>query len=112
MADPAVFTIASLTGVEDEHPSLHAAYNDDLAIEVDTASLVGRTDDARGAAQAIGVSAPLVLAEQSLSLDAAVVISIEESAQAVGLLISAVLALANGDPVPAEIIAALTALQE
>ena len=54
-ADPKVFTKASLTGVEDEHPSLHAGYNDDIDIEADPGTCVGRTDHDRGPAQSVPI---------------------------------------------------------
>lgn len=58
MTDPKVFTKASLTGEEDEHPSLHAGFNDDLAIEVDPGEVVGRLPGGeRGPAQGIQIGA-------------------------------------------------------
>lgn len=58
MADPKAYTKASLTGVDDEHPSLHAAYNDDLVLEVDDGFLIGRPPGpGRGSAQSIPIGA-------------------------------------------------------
>lgn len=55
MTDPKIFTRASLTGKDDEHPSLHAAYNDEIDSEVDPGTCVGRTDSERGPAQSVPI---------------------------------------------------------
>jgi hypothetical protein len=53
----------------DEMEGIHTHYNDDIKFEVDSPSLVGRTDEGRGPPQKIAVVSPLMLADRQLSLD-------------------------------------------
>jgi hypothetical protein len=72
MVDPLVWPLARLTLDEDGETlkaSLHAGYNDDMVLEVDSPTLVGRTDPERGPAQAITVAAPLRLEDKTLYAD-------------------------------------------
>jgi hypothetical protein len=55
--------------VTDEKEGIHTHYNDDIKFELDSPSLVGRTDEGRGAAQKIVAVAPLTLPNGQLSLD-------------------------------------------
>ena len=73
MTDPLVWPLARLTIDDDTgetlKASLHAGHNDDMMLEVDEGSLVGRTDAGRGPAQRINVVSPLVLQDGVLSID-------------------------------------------
>jgi hypothetical protein len=73
MTDPSVWPLARLTIDDDTgetlKASIHAGHNDDMIIEADEGSLVGRTDEGRGPAQRINVVAPIVLQDGVLSLD-------------------------------------------
>jgi hypothetical protein len=70
--------------------SIFSNFNDDMKLDVDSPSLVGRTDPERGPAQKITVQEPLVLEDGILSFDAA---EIEDAIEAEAL------ARANADNV-------------
>jgi hypothetical protein len=67
MTDPAIYM--ANRDVTDEKEGIHTHYNDDIKFELDSPSLVGRTDEGRGAAQKIVAVAPLTVANGQLSLD-------------------------------------------
>ncbi|HEY6617416.1 MAG TPA: hypothetical protein VIZ32_22970, partial [Vicinamibacterales bacterium] len=73
-ADPKVFTPNSLKNDEIGRPlreALFTNHNADMRLEVDSLSLVGRTDIGRGIAHKITAEAPLKLENRKLKLDAA-----------------------------------------
>lgn len=67
MTDPVV-QMANRTAT-DLKEAIHTHYNDDIQFDVDSPSLVGRTEEGRGPPQKIAVVAPLNLADRQLSLD-------------------------------------------
>ena len=67
MADPLV-SLANRDATEAKE-SIHTHYDEDITIVDNSPSLVGRTDEGRGAAQKIVAVAPLTLANGQLSLD-------------------------------------------
>ena len=69
MTDPVV-QMANRTAT-DLKEAIHTHYNDDIQFDVDSPSLVGRTEEGRGPPQKITVVAPLTLADRQLSLDLA-----------------------------------------
>jgi hypothetical protein len=71
MTDPLVYL--TNRDVTDKKEAIHTHHNDDIKIEVDSKSLVGRTDPERGAAQKIVVAAPLVLRDGQLFIDIALI---------------------------------------
>jgi hypothetical protein len=76
MTDPLVWPLARLTLDEETgetlKASIHAGHNDDMMLDVDELSLVGRTTLLRGPAEKIIVLSPLVFAAKTLSLDPSV----------------------------------------
>src|SRR5512139_1648923 len=67
MTDP-VIEMAN-RDVTDQKEGIHTHHNDDIKFELDSPSLVGRTDEGRGPPQKIVAVAPLLLANGQLSLD-------------------------------------------